>query len=170
MMNKIDVFYQCEGIDEIGQIDVEADATFATVKSELADKHGLAEKVIISLEDNDEQIDENRQVKEFADLTVIMIHLNRCRCVAVNVTYNGRTFEHSFGPSATITRVKKWAAEDECGMSPEDAGEHSLQIVDTQDRPEPGTHVGKLVCCPDCSLAFDLVPDERVNGATGSTA
>ena len=168
-MNRIDVFYQCEGISEIGQIDVDADATFATVKSELADKHGLAEEVIISLEDDDERIDENRQVTEFADLTVIMVHLNRCRCIEASVNYNGRTVGHSFGPSATIARVKKWAAE-EYGMSPEDAGEHSLQIVGTQDRPAPGTHIGRLVCCPDCNLAFDLVADERVNGATGSAA
>ena len=50
-------------------------------------------------------------------------------------------------------------------MSEEDAGEHMLQIAGTQDRPAPGTHVGRLTSCPDCRVRFDLVPDQRVNGA-----
>ena len=52
-------------------------------------------------------------------------------------------------------------------MSAEDAGEHLLQIVGTQDRPAHGVHLGALVVSPDCKIAFDLVPDQRVNGAQG---
>ena len=47
------------------------------------------------------------------------------------------------------------------------AGEHVLQIAGTHDRPSPSTHVGVLVHCPDCQIAFDLVPDQRVNGSCG---
>jgi hypothetical protein len=49
-------------------------------------------------------------------------------------------------------------------MTPQEAGEHVLQITGTKDRPDPGTHLGTLAACPDCRLAFDLVPNERVNG------
>lgn len=40
-----------------------------------------------------------------------------------------------------------------------------LQIAVTKDRPDPGSHLGTIAACPDCRLAFDLVPNERVNGA-----
>lgn len=167
-MDRVDLFYQCEGVGEIGQVEVGVDASFATVKAELVDRHGLGEDVIVFLEDEDEPLDENRQVSDCTDPTGIIVHLNHCRRVSVSVTFNGRTVENDFGPSATIARVKHWAAEREFGLSPEDAGEHFLQIVGTHDRLVPGTHIGRLVNCPACSVAFDLVPDDRVNGSTGS--
>ena len=34
----------------------------------------------------------------------------------------------------------------------------------------PGTHIGSLTDSKVCGLAFDLVPDERVNGAAGVVA
>ena len=49
-------------------------------------------------------------------------------------------------------------------MTPEEAGEHVLQVAGTQERPAPGTHLGALTTHPTCKVAFDLVPDERVNG------
>ena len=50
-------------------------------------------------------------------------------------------------------------------MTGEEAGEHVLQIAGTKDRPDPGTHLGTIASCPACKIAFDLVPDERVNGS-----
>ena len=167
-MDRVDLFYQCEGVGEIGQVEVGVDATFATVKAELVDRHSLGEDVILFLEDEDEPLDENRKVSDYTDLTSIIVHLNRCRRIAVSVTFNGCTVEDEFGPSATIACIKHWAAEGQFGLSPADAGEHYLQIAGTQDRLVPGTHVGRLVNCPACSVAFDLIPDDRVNGSTGS--
>ena len=167
-MDRVDLFYQCEGVGEIGQVEVDADATFATVKAELVDRHSLDEDVSLFLEDEDEPLDENRQVSDHTDQTSTIVHLNRCRRIAVSVTFNGHTVEDEFGPSATIARIKHWAAEGQFGLSPADAGEHDLQIAGTQDRLVPGTHVGRLVNCPACSVAFDLVPDDRVNGSPRS--
>ena len=53
-------------------------------------------------------------------------------------------------------------------MTEEEAGEHVLQIAGTQDRPPPGAHIGTLTSCPACRVHFDLVPDERINGAPGA--
>ena len=64
-----------------------------------------------------------------------------------------------------MARVKRWAAERKFGMSDEEAGEHVLQIAGTHERPAPGTHIGTLANRQSCTLAFDLVADERVNGA-----
>jgi hypothetical protein len=88
----------------------------------------------------------------------------------VTVTFNGETAELRFPPSATVARVKSWAAERKFGMSDEEAGEHVLQIAGSHDRPAPGTHVGALTDGKVCGLAFDLVADERVNGASGCVA
>ena len=52
-------------------------------------------------------------------------------------------------------------------MSKEEAGEHVLQISGTHERPNPGTHIGALRMVGCHTLAFDLVPDQRVNGHAG---
>ena len=169
-MATLDLFYQCEGSREIQHVEVEDDATFATVKAKLIDKHYLTADVCIFLEDKDDPLDEDGKVSDFVKGTDIKVHLHRCCLVKVSVTFNGRTVERNFGPSATIARVKCWAAEKEFGMEPKDAGEYALQIAGTHERPTPGTHIGTLVDYPDCSQAFDLAPDERVNGSTGSVA
>ena len=92
------------------------------------------------------------------------LHVHRCRSVVATVTFNGMSKGHEFRPGMTIAAVKKWAAVREFGMKPADAAEHVLQIAGTADRPEPDTHIGALVTCPDCSVAFDLGPLKRVEG------
>ena len=59
----------------------------------------------------------------------------------------------------------RWAALKAFGLSEEDASEHALQIAGTVTRPEPDTHIGTLVHCPDCAIVLDLVAIERINGA-----
>lgn len=169
-MDAVDLFYQCEGFREIQHVEVDCDATFALVKDMLIDKHGLAADVCLFLEDKDNPLGENEKVIDCVTGTVVKVHVNRCRLVKVSVSFNGRTVEHKFGPSATIARVKCWAAEKEFGMEPGDASEYALQIVGTHERPTPGTHIGTLVDCLACSQEFDLAPDERVNGSTRNAA
>jgi hypothetical protein len=91
--------------------------------------------------------------------------MHRCRHVEVAVTFNGETVHHRFGPGTTVARVKRWAAERKFGMSEGEATEHVLQLAGTQERPAPGTHLGTFATCPHCQVAFDLVPDQRVNGS-----
>lgn len=80
------------------------------------------------------------------------------------MTFAGDTKRRRFPPSATVARVKHWAAVTQFGMTEEEAGEHQLQIAGTKDRPAPGAHIGTLTACPACAVNFDLVPDERING------
>lgn len=98
----------------------------------------------------------------------LKIHVHRCHHISVTVSYNNDPVDHEFGPGTTVSHVKHWAAEDEFGMSKDEAGEYVLQIAGTHIRPTPGTHIGSLTDGQACNLAFDLVPDERVNGASGS--
>jgi hypothetical protein len=131
----------------------------------LEKKHGFEADFLVFIEDEDEPVDLTRRVHECAGPTGVKLHFHRCRHIDVSVTFNNETVEHPFAPSATIARVKRWAAERKFGMSSEEAGEHVLQITKSQDRPMPGTHIGALVKHHHCRIAFDLVPNEIINGA-----
>ncbi|HTA91569.1 MAG TPA: hypothetical protein VK745_18425, partial [Polyangiaceae bacterium] len=109
--------------------------------------------------------DDQAKLRKHAGHGGIKVHVHRCHRVRVTVTFNAKHVEHPFGPSSTVARVKRWAAE-KFDMSPEDATEHVLQLAGTHTRPSPNVHLGALTRCPDCHLKFDLVPDERVNGAS----
>ena len=169
-MKVIDLFCQGEGVGEIVHIELGLDATFAVVKAHLTEKFGIADDALLFIEDEDEPIDESMLVKDRATATGLKVHAHRCRHVKVTVMFNGKTVECHFPPSATVARVKRWAAEKEFGMSEDEAGEHVLQIAGTHERPAPGTHVGALTDDKSDSVSFDLVPDERVNGAPESIA
>jgi hypothetical protein len=156
--------HQGEEIREIAHFEANAEHSFAAIKIAIIEKHGLAKETLIYLEDRDEPVDENCLVRDHAGHSGIKAHLHRCRHVKVAVTFNGETVHHRFGPSTTVTRVKTWAAEKKFGMTPQEAGGHVLQIAGTKDRPDPGTHLGTIASCPACEIAFNLVPNERVNG------
>jgi hypothetical protein len=164
-MASIDIFYQGEGIREIAHFEASPDHTFAAVKLALIERHGLAEDTLIFIEDRDEPVDEQCVVRDHVGRAGIKAHIHRCRHIDVGVTFNGKTVNHKFGPSTTVARVKKWAAETKFGMTPQEAGEHVLQISGTKDRPDPGTHIGTIAHDPECRIAFDLVANERINGA-----
>jgi len=166
-MNTIDLYYQGEGIGRIEHIELEPDATFAAVKARLAGLHGIAADTLIFVEDEEEPVADTARVKDLAGAKGLKVHLGRCRRVEVQATFNGETVGRRFPPSATVARVKRWAAEREFGMTDDEAGEHVLQLTGTHERPAPGAHIGTLVAGKACSVAFDLVADERVNGADG---
>ena len=162
-MAAIDVFYQREGSREIEHLEISSDVTFGALRALLLEKHGGEADAFLFLEDVDEPPEGGQVVHGHAGRAGAKVHVHRCRHIEVAVTFNGHQVEHRFGPGTTVARVKKWAAE-KLGMAPEDASEHVLQIAGTHDRPPPGTHLGALVTCPHCRVAFDLVPDHRVNG------
>ncbi len=163
-MNSIDVFYQGEGIQEIAHAEVGTEDTFAAFRAILAERHKLGGDVLIFIEDGDEPVDDTVPVRQHAGAAGIKAHVHRCHHVKAGVTFNGETVHHEFRPGTTVARMKLWAAERKFGMSAEEASEHVLQIAGTHDRPTPGTHLGALATCPQCHVAFDLIPDERVNG------
>jgi acetylornithine deacetylase/succinyl-diaminopimelate desuccinylase-like protein len=164
MMTTIDIFYQGEGVQEIEHIEFGADGSFGALKAILAERHGFETDLLIFLEDTDEPIDEIILVREHVGPSGVKVHVHRCRHIEVATTFNGETVHHKFAPAATIARVKRWAAEHKFGMTAEEASEHVLQISGSHNRPAPGTHLGALPHSTKCQLAFDLVPDERVNG------
>ena len=91
------------------------------------------------------------------------VHVSRCHRIKTTVHFLDKTAEHSFPPGARVRAVKAWAVHT-FGLDPKDAAEHVLQVTGKTERPEPDTHIGSLASCPDCHLAFDLVPLKRVEG------
>jgi hypothetical protein len=163
-MKSLQVFYQREGVAGIEHLELAADRTLADLRQAIIAKHGVDGGIILFLDDEEEPAGLSNLVDAGAKSGSIKVHLHRCRRVDVAVTFNNRTVNHAFAPSATIARIKRWAAEKQFGMTPEEAGEHVLQLAGSQDRPAPGVHVGTLASHPTCRVAFDLVPNERVNG------
>lgn len=169
-MAMIDVFYQGEGLSEVQHLTLEGESTFGLLETRIREKHGFTYEAFLFLENGDDVVEELVCISEHARGSGLKVHLHRCRHVEVTVGFNGRVVEHRFSPAATVARVKSWAAEHKFGMTPEEAGEHVLQIAGSHDRPAPSTHIGALTDGRVCGIAFDLVPDERVNGAAEECA
>ncbi len=162
-MANIDVFFTAEHIAQVSIIEADPKHTIEVIQAEVRRRHGGEETLLVFLEDSDEPLEATVVVEELAKKGPVKVHLHRCRHVEVAVTYNGKTVKHPFGPGTTIARIKRWAAE-KLGIGPGDASELLLQIHGTTDRPSLSTHVGTLVKCPHCAIAFDFVTNVKVNG------
>jgi len=165
-MSKINVFLQGEGIKDVLRLQLEAHSTVLSVKRAYASQVGVQmdSETAVFLEDQDEPLAEAATLESLAGKHGVRLHVHRCRRVAVKVTYSGRTVDRVFGPGATVGAVKHWAAK-ELGIPKEDAAELILQIAGTQEQPDVDTHIGALAACPACTIAFDLVPNPRIQGA-----
>lgn len=165
-MKAVEILLQGECIPDIQFVEVNAGKSAKDVL-ELATRCRQEEiegEFLVFLEDCAEPIAEGDKLPESEDGKPISIHVHRCRSVVVTVTFNGVSKGHEFSPGTTVAAVKKWAAVNEFGMKPVDVAEHVLQFGGSAERPEPDTHIGALVRCPDCNISFDLVPHKRVEG------
>ena len=165
-MKRIEVLLQGECIPDIQLVEVDSTGQ---VKDLLAVAAGCRKETVegeffVFHEDGVEPLGIEDMLPESENGQPVPLQVHRCCSVVTTVTFNGVSKGHEFRPGMTIAAVKKWAAVAEFGMKPDDAAEHVLQIADTTDRPEPDTHIGALVTCPDCSVAFNLVPLKRVEG------
>ena len=165
MSKKINVFLQGEGIKDVLRLELEPQHTAADVKLACASRLGVAmdEGMAVFLEDGEERVDESATIESLAGKHGVRLHLHRCHRIAVKVTYSARTVEHAFGPGTTIGAVKHWAA-GKLGIQKDDGAELVLQIAGTPEQPDVDVHIGTLAACPACALAFDLVPNPRIQG------
>lgn len=163
-MSEIEIFVQGEGIPDIVIVRVPRNAMVREVM-EAAKEHGLqaTDEEAVFLEDSETPIGLDTPLEETGIRHRGRIHIHRCRRVAVSVNFNARQEEKIFPPSATIQRVKKWAVH-EFKLADVDAAEHVLQVCNSSTRPDEDTHIGVLVHSPHCTLCFDLVPKQRVEG------
>ena len=165
-MSKINVFLQGEGMKDILRLELERNSTALDVKRACASQLGVQMDgdTAVFLEDEDEPLADATTLGSVAGKHGLRLHVHRCRRVAVKVTYSGRTVDRVFGPGATVGAVKRWAAKD-LGIPKEDSAELILQVAGTHDQPDVDVHIGTLATRRDCGVAFDLVPNPRIQGA-----
>lgn len=165
-MSKINVFLQGEGIKDTVRLQLEPQNTALDVKRAYASQLGVQMdgETAVFLEDREEPLNDATTLESLAGKHGARMHVHRCRRVGVKVTYSGRTVEHVFGPGTTVGAVKSFAAA-KLGIPKEDAAELILQITGTHEQPDVDVHIGTLAACPACAIAFDLVPNPRIQGA-----
>ena len=164
-MKSIDIFYQGENIPGIEHLEFAHDGTFGELHARLVRQHSLPADVLIFIEGDERPIEHGVHVAGRGGDRGVAVHVHRCRHVNVAVTFNNTSKEHLFSPASTVGHVKQWMAEHKFDMTKDDASEHLLQLAGTTTRPSPSTHIGALTDGKTCAVAFDLVADERVNGA-----
>jgi hypothetical protein len=163
----MEIFLQGEGVPEIQIVHVPIEST---VRDIIVAAHsggihlsGGPEELVVLIEDSDRELELDIRLKDAGIGHRHRLHCHRCRQVEVTVNFNGTSKSHSFPPSKTVAKVKRWA-DDKFELKGVDATEHALQICGTNKRPDEDTHIGSLVEYPNCKLCFDLVPKKRVEG------
>jgi hypothetical protein len=166
-MNRIEILLQGEGFTEIEVIRLEAGMVVREVlhAAGACCKMPPADELRVFAEDEDEPLELDHPLPGHQPGKPLRLHVHRCHRVTVTVAFNGESETRPFGPARTIEAIRKWAALVAFKLAPTDAAEHVLQVAGTTNRPDPDTHVGALVSCPDCLIHFDLVPLKRVEGA-----
>lgn len=160
MSKKVEIFIHQEGQSKPVLHETHDGTSVVALKADLA-KGGHAECFLFE-EDADEPLQDHHQIRHHGEGTKIL-HRSKCSRIQVTVRYAGRVSSDDFGPGSTLDRIKRWA-ERKLGIDEVDAAEMSLQIAGTTERPDGSTHVGSLSTQPGCSVVFDLLPSERVNG------
>ncbi|WP_436642184.1 hypothetical protein [Microbaculum sp. FT89] len=150
-----DIFIKRSGSLEVQHRTLET-LDLAALQKELDKAFGAGS---LYLEDENEPLSPGRHI----DAPTIFVHHSHCKRIEVTVRYAGRNFEHKFGPGTTLKTIKR-RTEKRLDIDAADAAELSLQIAGTNDRPDEATHVGSVADPTTCSVVFDLIPSDRING------
>lgn len=110
-------------------------------------------------EDVHEPVEPNQPVSAFGSGRSLHVHCHTCRRVSVTVRYGQHTKRHRFSPATTIAVATGWARR-KFRLSDADAAKLVLQLCDSSARPRSDEHLGELVKRGECSVCFDLVPDQ----------
>ena len=91
------------------------------------------------------------------------VHVHRCRHVAVDVNFGGKTKRHRFSPNTTVGVATDWARR-KFHLDPAVANEYVLQLCGSLVQPRSDEHLGDLVQGEACSICFDLVKELTPKG------
>lgn len=166
-MSDIELFLQGEGIRDVKLVRLPSNATVRDIADAAKSAGALGDDggVIVTIEDADEELVPEVSLSTAGVRHRGRVHVHRCRRVVATVNYNGQAKALDFAPSATIERLHRRATGRQgFGLADADAAEHLLQLCGSAERPDVETHVGTLVTAPACTVCFDLVPKQRVEG------
>ncbi len=170
-MKNVEVFLQGPGFSDIAVLSAKPDDTIANVLSKIDQAETKDENLLVFIQDSLCPVDRDVLVEELLPLAAdekplrpLCLHVTHCRKVETVVRFNGEDKQRRFPPGTVVERIRRWAACRAFGLAPHDAGEHVLQLQGTTTRPDRDAHVGVLTDGKTCSVAFDLVPNKRVEG------
>jgi hypothetical protein len=165
-MNTVNILLQGEGIADIQVIELEHGKRghdFLLIASQYREGAFDGEFLLFE-EDVEEPLNLQRELPRDETGKPSRLHVHRCRSLMVEVGFNGEVKSHRFSPSATIQKVKRWAAIEGFRLTEVDAAEHVLQISGSNSQPDIDTHIGLLATGSCCEIEFNLVPLKRVEG------
>lgn len=123
----------------------------------------IGDEILIFIDEQDAPVGHHEKLEDHGAVAGGRLHLVHCHQVEVRVYYMHLEACRPFPPGIHLKRVKEWAVR-EFGLAQGDAVEHVLQIHGTTDRPNSATPLSTLLKGHGCAIAFDLVPDKRVEG------
>lgn len=126
-------------------------------------KIGAEERPDVWLENAEEPLKSGSTLAEAGIKSRSRVHVHTCRQIHVTVNFNNQSHQHPFSPSSTVGDVKEWAAK-KFNLKEVDVSEYVLQVCGISDRPTADTQVGVFAEPGQCTVCFDLVPVQRVEG------
>jgi hypothetical protein len=116
-------------------------------------------------EDDDVEVDRTLTLHEADIADRRHVHVHKCRKVNVQVRFNDEEKDHAFSPGTTVHHVFEWGTGPHgFALTEVDRAEHTLQVCDTDTRPEPRDHLGSFTSPDSCSVCFSIVPKHRFEG------
>jgi hypothetical protein len=157
------IFFQRAGKREFQALDDTVERKLDALKVAMGGDAIVVEEVLIFVEDGDEPL-----TAELLEVVLVegqhhKLHAHHCNHIEVTVHYDVRSAHHKFSPSTTVGKVLRWA-EDEFHIAETEKGHLQLQLAGTNDRPVATTHLGALTSGRECSVVFDLLPSQRIQG------
>lgn len=130
---------------------------------------GESEEALTEPDEVEDGIDQHAPVDVLLTVEILElrrhhhVHIHKCRHVAVEVNFNGRTKRHRFSPATTIGVVTRWARK-KFKLDDAAGAEYVLQVCKSTKQPRSDEHLGELVEPPVCSICFDLVKEITPQG------
>ena len=166
MVDTIEVFLQGPGIPQIVLVNMLSQGKVRDL-IEVAREKGLKldgeQALEVWLENAEEPLNLDATFKKAGIVPRCRVHIHTCRRVEVTVNYNGKSEQHPFPPSTTVGKVKQWA-DKKFGLSATDVTEHVLQLCGSTNKPSDDVQIGAFTEPRQCTVCFDLIPKERVEG------
>lgn len=130
---------------------------------------GECEEALEEADAVEDGADEHAPIDIDLTLEVLEIHrhrhadCHRCRHVAVEVNFGGKTKRHRFSPAATVGVATQWARR-KFHLDSAAAAEYVLRLCGSTTEPRSDEHLGELVAATTCSICFDLVKEVTPQG------
>jgi hypothetical protein len=130
---------------------------------------GECEEAMVEADEIEDGIDKHAPVDVNLTVEVLElkrhrhVHVHKCRHIAVEVNFSGKTKRRRFSPATTVGIVAHWARK-KFHLDAAAAAEYVLQLCNSTERPRPDKHLGELTEAPKCAVCFDLVKEVTPQG------